>query len=145
MVWIVWSGSVFPHSSFLPSVHKLDPLHGYGSISTSCFYKSYKGIRNRTVRHRKYKITSLDIILCSRELGNTVHPGFSRMGSNCVFLLSRCLTSKPSGLMYRNAELPVSAETGREMLQWFTPSCHTASALRNQVPVGSGLAAAVLT
>lgn len=37
------------------------------------------------------------------------------MGSNCVLLLSRCLTSKPSGLMCRNAELPVSAETGREI------------------------------
>lgn len=51
--------------------------------------------------------------LCSRELGNTLHPGFSKKGSNCVLLLSRCLTSKLSGLVCRNAEVPASAEAER--------------------------------
>lgn len=33
--------------------------------------------------------------LCSRELGNTLHPGFSKKGSNCVLLLSRSWLPSP--------------------------------------------------
>lgn len=139
--------TVFFHAAPSCSTQIRPTLWLWQDLSTSCYYKSQKWMRNRTAGKRKYKITSLDPsssfvpkrweILCSQV--------FHRWSLIVSFLSSKCLISKPSGLVCRSAELSVSAESGRAMLRWFTASYHTVSALKNQVPVGSNRAAAVLT